>query len=127
MTFSLEVQKGEIVTILGSSGSGKTTIFNIIAGLTSIDQGAVEVNGTLGYMQQKDLLLPWKTIHDNVSLPLRLKGVKKELIEEKIKVYLPLVGLAGFEDKYPHQLSGGDEAKGQFSQDLDDGGGYFSP
>lgn len=115
---SLEVKKGEVVTILGSSGSGKTTIFNIIAGLTPIDEGEVSVHGSLGYMQQKDLLLPWKNIYDNVSLPLRLKGVKNEIISEKIRAYLPLVGLSGYEDKYPFQLSGGMKQKASFLRTL---------
>lgn len=114
----LHVNRGEIVSILGSSGSGKSTLFNIIAGLIPIDHGKVAVRGTVGYMQQKDLLLPWKTVASNVGLPLKLKGFAKEDIEKKIKEYLPLVGLEGNEDKYPFQLSGGMRQRASFLRTL---------
>ena len=66
---NIKVNEGELVTILGPSGSGKSTIFNIITNLTQKDNGSVYIDGKISYMQQKDLLLPYKTIIDNVSLP----------------------------------------------------------
>ncbi len=115
---SLHVNRGEIVSILGSSGSGKSTLFNIIAGLIPVDHGDVIVKGTVGYMQQKDLLLPWKTVSANVGLPLKLKGVEKEDIKKRIEEYLPLVGLEGYEDKFPFQLSGGMRQRASFLRTL---------
>lgn len=74
---SIDVREGELVSILGPSGCGKSTIFNMIAGLLKQDSGTVDVNGKLSYMYQKDLLLPYKTIIDNVSLPLVLRKEKE--------------------------------------------------
>ncbi len=111
---SIKVSRGEFISLIGPSGCGKSTIFNIITGLTSKDSGEVIVNGNIGYMQQKDLLLPWKNIMDNVSLPLILNGVEKKVAYDKVKRYLPIVGLEGYEDKYPSQLSGGMRQRASF-------------
>ncbi|WP_246798158.1 ABC transporter ATP-binding protein [Alkalibacter rhizosphaerae] len=115
---TLHVEKGEVVTLLGSSGSGKSTLFNIIAGLYGVDRGKVEVEGSVGYMQQKDLLLPWKRVYENIALPLKLQHVSKEIIQEKIEKYLPLAGLEGTEKKYPYQLSGGMRQRVSFVRTL---------
>ena len=112
---SIHLKEGEIVSLLGTSGGGKTTLFNIIAGLYEPDEGNVYLNekeitgksGNVSYMLQKDLLLPYKTIEDNVSLPLILKGVAKKEGRAEVKKYLKEFGLEGTEKKYPHQLSGG--------------------
>ena len=112
---NIHVNKGEIVSILGGSGVGKTTLFNVIAGLISPSEGTVEMNGTditgksgnISYMLQKDLLLPFKTVIDNVSLPLVIKGEKKKFAREKAEKYFMQFGLEGTEKKYPNQLSGG--------------------
>ncbi len=112
---SLELHEGEIVSLLGVSGGGKTTLFNIIAGLNLPDEGSVwldeeEVTGKPGnvcYMLQKDLLLPYRTIIDNVSLPLIVKGMKKKDAREYAAPYFAEFGLEGTEKKYPAQLSGG--------------------
>ena len=69
-------------------------------------------------MQQKDLLLPWKTIMDNVALPLTIKGVDKKTRENKVKKYLPIVGLEGYEKNYPSQLSGGMRQRASFLRTL---------
>lgn len=115
---SLHVERGEVVTILGSSGSGKSTLFNIIAGLYRVDGGLVEVNGSVGYMQQKDLLLPWKTVYENIALPLTLHKVPKEEIQKKIQRFIPLAGLEGTEEKLPYQLSGGMRQRVSFVRTL---------
>src|SRR5690606_21074361 len=104
---TIKVKEGELVSILGPSGSGKSTIFNIITGITKEDSGEVNVNGDISYMHQKDLLLPWKNILDNVSLPLVLKGENKKEARSKAQKYFETFGLKGYEKNHPHQLSGG--------------------
>ena len=112
---SLELHEGEIVSLLGVSGGGKTTLFNIIAGLSVPDKGEVYLDGEnitgkpgfISYMLQKDLLLPYRTILDNVALPLIIRGMKKNEAREKASVYFEEFGLEGTQKKYPSQLSGG--------------------
>ena len=112
---SLELHEGELVSLLGVSGGGKTTLFNIISGLSLPDEGSVwldneEVTGKPGnvsYMLQKDLLLPYRTILDNVALPLMIRGMKKKEASEKAAPYFAEFGLEGTQKKYPAQLSGG--------------------
>ncbi len=112
---SLELQEGELVSLLGVSGSGKTTLFNVIAGLSLPDTGKVwldgqditGVSGNVSYMLQKDLLLPYRNILDNVAIPLVIKGMKKQEARDAAAVHFETFGLAGTEKKYPWQLSGG--------------------
>jgi ABC-type nitrate/sulfonate/bicarbonate transport system ATPase subunit len=112
---SVELKNNEIVCLLGISGAGKTTLFNVLSGLLLPDSGTVELDGEditgkagkVSYMLQKDLLLPFKTILDNVSLPLRIKGVKKKEAREIADRYFEKFGLNNTQNKYPHQLSGG--------------------
>ena len=116
----LRLADGELVCILGVSGVGKTTLFNILSGLLLPDSGNVELadengvfrdisgeTGHLSYMLQKDMLLPHKTILNNVALPLVLKGMKAREAGEIARPYFAQFGLEGTEDKYPAQLSGG--------------------
>ncbi|MGM0380147.1 MAG: ABC transporter ATP-binding protein [Bacillota bacterium] len=112
---SLDVKKNELVSIIGPSGCGKSTLLNIISGLIEPDKGKILINnkehndrrGLVSYMVQKDLLLPWLKIIDNVILSKTLKGVNKKKARKKAKKYFKLFGLNGFEDMYPSQLSGG--------------------
>lgn len=112
---SLELKKGEIVSLLGVSGGGKTTLFNIIAGLKQPDRGRILLDqeditgnpGKVSYMLQKDLMLPYKTILDNVALPLLIQGKKKKEAREKAASYFSQFGLSETEKMYPSQLSGG--------------------
>lgn len=112
---SIELNQGEIVCLLGISGSGKSTLFNIISGLLSPDEGQILLDGEditckpgrISYMLQKDLLLPYRTIEDNVALPLMLKGVKKKPAREQVSPMFEQFGLEGTQKKYPAQLSGG--------------------
>lgn len=114
-SISLSMEEGEIVALLGASGVGKTTLFNIISGTIQPEKGSVylegeEITGETGhfsYMMQKDLLLPHLKILDNVSLALQIRGVDKKEARDKARQYLPAFHLAGTEDKYPGQLSGG--------------------
>ncbi len=111
----LEVEERTMVGILGPSGCGKSTLLNIIAGLIYPDKGKVYINGQdvtgvtgkVSYMQQKDLLLPSRTLLDNVSIPLILKGMPKHQARNEAKKHLDSFGLSGFENYYPRQLSGG--------------------
>ena len=104
---SIDVYEGEFVSILGPSGCGKSTIFNIITKLTDYDSGKVNINGKYSYMYQKDLLLPYKTIIDNVSLPLILKKEKKSKARSMVKPYFEVFGLSG-------ELSGGMRQRANF-------------
>ena len=112
---SIELNKGELVCLLGVSGCGKTTLFNIISGLLSPDSGQVLLDGKditnqpgyISYMLQKDLLLPYRTIEDNVALPLLLKGEKKKEARNQVSPLFSQFGLEGTQKKYPSQLSGG--------------------
>lgn len=112
---SINLNKGELLSVLGSSGCGKTTLFNVISGLLTPQTGKIFLDGEditgkhgkLSYMLQKDLLMEYKTIEDNVALPLVIKGEKKQAAREKVRKYFPEFGLEGTEKKYPAQLSGG--------------------
>jgi NitT/TauT family transport system ATP-binding protein len=114
--FSLTVEKGEFVCIVGPSGCGKSTILNMIAGFTPPTTGKIEVNGArvngtvpeaLGYIFQKDTLLPWYTVRQNVGLGLKFAGAAKRDMDKKIEGLLRLAHLSDFADAHPHQLSGG--------------------
>lgn len=111
----LAVSEGEFVCILGPSGCGKTTLFNIIAGLLHPTQGRVTSDGrdisgqtgVVGYQLQKDLLLPWRTVLDNVILGLEVMGVPKREARQRVLPLMERYGLKGFEHHYPGALSGG--------------------
>lgn len=111
---NIKVYEGEFVSILGPSGCGKSTIFNIIANLIDYDNGFVDINGDLSYMYQKDLLLPYKTIIDNVTLPMILNRENKDIAYNKVKKYFNIFGLEGYENKYPSELSGGMKQRANF-------------
>ena len=112
---SLSVRDGEFVSIIGPSGCGKSTLFNIVSGVVPADEGRVYVNGEetrnrvglVGYMPQKDLLLPWRTVLDNVVLGMEVAGVKRAAARSEAMPLLAAFGLAGFEGVYPHALTGG--------------------
>ncbi len=112
---NVKLHEGELVGLLGMRGSGKSTLFNVISGLLIPEDGHVYLDeaeitdrtGIISYMQQKDLLLPHKTVIDNVSLPLILQGVKRNQARSQAEKLLPLFGLEGTGEKYPAQLSGG--------------------
>lgn len=106
---TLSVKRGEIVSIIGPSGSGKTTLFKLIAGLCTANHGTIRAS-SLSYMMQEDLLLPWKTVLENVLFAFELKNIPKQsrrACEIQAMQLLQDVGLEGFEHYYPITLSGG--------------------
>ena len=112
---SFQVFPGEFLALIGPSGCGKTTVLSIIAGLIPAESGEVlfkgkpmpKQNKELGYMLQKDLLLPFRKVADNVALPLELAGTDRKTARAEAMRYFEQFGLQGTEDRYPAQLSGG--------------------
>jgi putative hydroxymethylpyrimidine transport system ATP-binding protein len=112
---SIEVKAGEFVSVIGPSGSGKSTLFKLVTGLIDPDEGEIAVHGSVsgtrlgkvGYMPQKDLLLPWRTVLDNVLLPLEVSKDRKQHSISDAREWLCRFGLADVEKAYPHELSGG--------------------
>lgn len=119
---NINLDEGEIVSLLGISGVGKTTVFNILSGLVKPDVGKVflkdkditGIPGNVSYMLQKDQLFEFKTIIDNISLPLIIKGIKKEEARSIARSYLDKFGLENCEKSYPRQLSGGMRQRAAF-------------
>jgi NitT/TauT family transport system ATP-binding protein len=112
---TFDVPKGELTSIIGPSGCGKTTTLKIVAGLADATSGRVEVGGApvtgpgpdRAFVFQDFALLPWATVLRNVAFGLELRGLPRKEREETARAYVDKVGLSGFEDSYPHQLSGG--------------------
>ncbi|HWP52089.1 MAG TPA: ABC transporter ATP-binding protein [Clostridia bacterium] len=112
---SFTAQPGQFISIIGPSGCGKSTLFNIIAGLIAPsggqvlcrDKNIVGETGTVGYMLQKDMLLPWRTILDNIILGMEIRGIPRKQSVESAMPLIEKYGLKGFENHYPRELSGG--------------------
>ncbi|MCR4524192.1 ABC transporter ATP-binding protein [Bosea sp. 47.2.35] len=112
---SFEIKRGEFVSIIGPSGCGKSTVFNILGGLVRGYEGSVTVGGeqisgphaSIGMVFQEESTFPWRTVIDNVAFPLEVKGVGKNERYEVARKFIDMVGLAGFEQRYPAELSGG--------------------
>ncbi|MBQ8829018.1 MAG: ABC transporter ATP-binding protein [Burkholderiaceae bacterium] len=122
----LTVGDGEFVSIVGPTGCGKSTVLNMGAGLLTPSKGCVKVfgeelqglNTRAGYMFQAEALMPWRTAIDNVSCGLQFKGVSEKERKELAEHWLERVGLAGFGDRYPHELSGGMRKRVALAQTL---------
>ncbi|GHV83626.1 ABC transporter ATP-binding protein [Spirochaetia bacterium] len=110
----LEIAKGEFASIVGPSGCGKTTLLRLIAGLDRPQSGSLAIDGQIitgpsheqGYVFQQSTLFPWATVHENVAMGLKARGVYKGQ-EGRVKNYIEMIGLTGFEKSYPHEISGG--------------------
>jgi len=111
----LTIRKGEFITLVGPSGSGKSVLLDIIGGLTQATSGGVEIDGKVitrpdpktGYVFQQYALFPWRTALANIEYALEVRGVGKRERTDKARYFLSLFGLSGFEDRFPNQLSGG--------------------
>ena len=123
---SLHVKQGEFVSIIGPSGSGKSTIFHLIGGLHLPAGGRIlmdgqDINGTKGlisYMPQNNTLFPWRTIEQNVMLSLEIAGMPRKKALPLVREWLSKVGLGGYENAYPHVLSGGMRQRAAFVRAL---------
>jgi NitT/TauT family transport system ATP-binding protein len=112
---SLSVRPGEFLAVIGPSGCGKSTLFNVIGGLLDGYQGVVTVGGetmrgphpAIGMVFQEESTFPWRTVIENVAFPLEIAGMNKKNRFDKAKKFIALVGLSGFENRYPAELSGG--------------------
>lgn len=112
---SFSVSQGELVALVGPSGCGKTTALNVLAGQLTPRSGEVRLAGecvegalpSVGYISQKDTLLPWRSVLDNVALAMELRGVPKKERREKAAALMAQMGLQGFEHSWPRELSGG--------------------
>ena len=112
---NLTIDDGEFVAFIGPSGCGKTTLLNMIAGIVPASAGTITHDGArvvgpntgAGYMTQQESILPWRSAADNIALPLVIRGMPAAQVRERVAAMLGLVGLTGFADHYPAQLSGG--------------------
>jgi NitT/TauT family transport system ATP-binding protein len=112
---SLDVKPGEFLSVIGPSGCGKSTLFNVIGGLLSHHRGTVTVAGetitgphkSIGMVFQEESTFPWRNVTDNVTFPLELTGMSRDKRVERARHFISLVGLDGFENRYPGELSGG--------------------
>ena len=112
---NLEIQDGEFIAVVGPSGCGKSTLLNILAGLLPYREGAVKVDGQpvhgpgpdRGVVFQEHAILPWRTVAKNIGHGLEIQGVSKAERQKRVTEFIDMVGLSGFEDRYPHELSGG--------------------
>lgn len=110
---NFEIVAGSFTCVIGPSGGGKSTLLRALAGLITPSSGEILIDGqaphqaAIGMVFQKPDLMPWRTLAQNISLPLELDGVRRPLLTEKTAQMVNLAGLAGFENHYPHELSGG--------------------
>jgi sulfate transport system ATP-binding protein len=126
---NIQIEKGKLVGLLGPSGSGKTTILRMIAGLEHPDKGDILIDGKrvndipsskrgIGFVFQNYALFRYMSVYENIAFGLKVQGMSKDLIEERVGELINLIGLAGLEKRFPHQLSGGQRQRVAFARAL---------
>ena len=124
---TLDVDEGDLVSLVGPSGCGKTTVLKILAGLHAASEGNVRIGNAassfvpgrdVGMVFQQALLLKWRNILDNVTLPGEILGLPRKALRERARHLLGMVGLAGFEEKFPYELSGGMQQRAAIARAL---------
>lgn len=124
---TMDVREGDMVALVGPSGCGKTTVLKILAGLHDADEGEVRIGSgrsaftpgrDVGMVFQQALLLKWRTILENVMLPAEILDLPRQAAEARARELIRMVGLAGFEDKYPYELSGGMQQRAAIARAL---------
>lgn len=124
---SMDINDGDFISLVGPSGCGKTTVLKILADLHSADEGIIEIGSPelpfdrsrdIGMVFQQALLLKWRRIIDNVLLPAEILGLPMKQSRERARDLLAMVGLAGFEDRYPYELSGGMQQRAAIARSL---------
>ena len=124
---TMDVREGDMVALVGPSGCGKTTVLKILAGLHDADEGEVRIGSgrsaftpgrDVGMVFQQALLLKWRTILENVMLPAEILDLPRQAAETRARELIRMVGLAGFEDKYPYELSGGMQQRAAIARAL---------
>jgi NitT/TauT family transport system ATP-binding protein len=117
----LEVRTGEFASLVGPSGSGKTSILRVVTELLQPERGTVDLDipvNEVGFLFQDDALLPWRTVRQNVALGLRIRNLPSAVVDEKAERWLTLLGLDGYGERYPGQLSGGQRKRVAIAQVL---------
>jgi len=122
----LDIETGRFVSVVGPSGCGKSTLLSLVSGLLGATTGSVTLNGSpvtgvrtdVGFIFQRDALLPWRTVRENVALPLDFRGQRDAAAKRRVQDWIARVGLARFADSYPHELSGGMRKRAQLAQVL---------
>lgn len=123
---SFDVLEGDFLTVVGPSGCGKSTLLNLITCLEAPTQGTISFLGDgvkpgdrrIGYVTQQDNLLPWRTLVSNIAFPLEIAGVAVREREDRAKIWIEKLGLRGFENSYPHELSGGMRQRANIARTL---------
>lgn len=115
---NLHIKAEEFISIVGASGCGKSTVFRLLLGLEQPQQGVIKKPGKIGYMPQQHQLMPWRTALDNAIVPLECQGIKKKEARRQAQQFFIRFGLADYEDKKPHELSGGMQQRVSFIRTL---------